>query len=129
MKTEKKRFLKPWILVFILAFVHFSCTSEGLHASKSCESESGWQEDVQQLNEKIALLRRWQEGYRMTADQAQFKADRLQFEEETLIDAKRLWKVAENANQKAQDLQVIIDKLENQRNRILKKHNQPIPKD
>ena len=129
MNRNRKWFLSPWILVCLLAFVHFSCVSDGLHAAKSTENESGWQGEVDQLNEKIALLRRWQEGYRMTAEQAQFKADRLQFEQENLIDAKRLWKVAENANQKAQDLQMIIEKLEDQRNTILRKHDQPIPKD
>jgi hypothetical protein len=96
--------------------------------SSSCESELAWQQQVNELNEKIKILLRWQQGYRMTAQQAQFKADRVQFQEENLVDAKRLWKIADNATQKAQDLQLIIDKLIEERNDILKKHNQPIPK-
>lgn len=128
----KKRvhFILCLFLLFPLAWV--SPMSAQLHAKESKASntadEPSWQEQVQELNEKITLLKRWQEGYKMTAEQAEFKADRLQFEEDQLIDAKRLWKVAENANQKAEDLQVIIDKLVNQRNIILKRHNQPIPK-
>lgn len=114
-------------LILLVSLFAPSYTATHLEA-KSTTSDASWEGQVKELNEKIAVLRRWQEGYRMTAEQAQFKADRLQFEENELIDAKRLWKVAENANQKAQDLQVIIDKLENQRNSILKRHHQPVPK-
>lgn len=131
MSLMKKR--AGFILVVLLLFtlIHPNLVNAQLHAKapKAPQvNEPSWQEQVQELDEKITLLKRWQEGYKMTAEQAQFKADRLQFEENQLLDAKRLWKVAENANQKAQDLQVIIDKLITQRNTLLKRHNQPIPK-
>lgn len=125
-KQKNFLYIFLWFTLTITIFNTSIFTSK-LHA-KAVADEPSWQSQVEELNEKITILRRWQEGYRMTAEQAQFKADRLQFEESQLIDAKRLWKVAENANQKAQDLQVIIDKLETQRNAILKKHNQPIPR-
>lgn len=128
MKHSKNLFQSGWFVFCLFAFTLIACSNEGLFAAKSASEEPNWQHQVDDLNEKITLLKRWQEGYRMTAEQAQFKADRLQFEEKNLIDAKQLWKVAENANQKAQDLQVIIDKLEEQRNEILKRHHQPIPK-
>ncbi len=109
-----------------------ACTTNQILGNKSKNSSdtssSNWQSDVSELNEKIVILTRWQQGYRMTAQQAQFKADRLQFQEENIIDSKRLWKVAENAKQKAEDLQLIIDNLVVQRNEILTRHNQPIPK-
>lgn len=128
MRHSKNLLQRGWFIFCLLALVQISCSNEGLFAAKTPSEEPNWQQQVDTLNEKITLLKRWQEGYRMTAEQAQFKADRLQFEEKNLIDAKQLWKVAENANQKAQDLQVIIDKLEQQRNGILQRHNQPIPK-
>lgn len=127
MKINKKRLFKCSLVFFLAILLQTGCASEGLLAAKVSESGSNWQQQVNELDEKIVLLKRWQEGYRMTAEQAQFKADRLQFDQENLIDAKRLWKVAENATQKAQDLQVIINKLEEQRNGVLKKHNQPTP--
>ena len=125
--TLQKRFYQILLILFALSFVNIGCTSSSTLSAKAPD-EPNWQQNVNELDEKITLLKRWQEGYRMTAEQAQFKADRLQFEENQLLDAKRLWKVAENANQKAQDLQVIIEKLEDQRNGILRKHNQPVPK-
>lgn len=100
----------------------------GASSNQAEHSTKNWQEQVDDLNQKITILSRWQQGYRMTAQQAQFRADRIQFQQDNIIDAKRLWKVAENASQKAQDLQVIINKLVQERNAILKKHGQPIPK-
>lgn len=127
------RYLKFFLLsAFTLLFA--GCMDQkqvhgGVQAKNTTHSSSSnWQEEVSELNQKIAILSRWQQGYRMTAQQAQFKADRLQFQEENIIDAKRLWKVAENASQKAQDLQVIINKLVEQRNALLRRHGQPIPK-
>lgn len=128
MSVRPRRFYQFFFILLALSFVSIGCTGQSLLSAKE-QSQPSWHQDVNELDEKIAVLRRWQEGYKMTAEQAQFKADRLQFEDNQLLDAKRLWKVAENANQKAQDLQVIIGKLEEQRNEILKKHNQPIPKD
>lgn len=125
--------LQSFGIIFIGAMTLLSgCSNNPLVGATSKvsseQSASNWQESVNELNEKITILSRWQQGYRMTAQQAQFKADRIQFQQENLVDSKRLWKVAENASQKAQDLQVIIDKLVQQRNSILQKHNQPIPK-
>ncbi len=116
-------------LVLVVFLLVYTGCSNSMLSTKLADDPSGWEQQVSELDRKIVLLKRWQEGYRMTAEQAQFKADRLQFEENFLIDAKRLWKVAENARQKAQDLQVLIDKLEAQRNKILVRHHQPIPKD
>ncbi len=127
MILHKKRICQFFFVLFLLSFVNIGCTGQSSLSAKA-PSEPSWQAQVTELDEKINVLKRWQEGYRMTAEQAQFKADRLQFEDNQLLDAKRLWKVAENANQKAQDLQVIIGKLEDQRNGILQRHNQPIPK-
>lgn len=135
----QRNLLKPgrYMLALGLALLGLSGCSNGKSTqvisaatknSSSSESESAWQQQVNELNEKIKILQRWQQGYRMTAQQAQFKADRVQFQEENLVDAKRLWKIADNATQKAQDLQLIIDKLIEERNTILRKHNQPIPK-
>lgn len=135
--NKKQSLYKLSFLVCLLGLICSSCDSEPkqnhttnnlVTAKASAQNEPNWQQEVDELNEKITILRRWQNGYRMTAEQAQFKADRLQFEQDNLMDAKRLWKIADNAHQKAEDLQVIIDKLEDQRNAILKKHNQPIPK-
>lgn len=120
-----------WILITLLTSV-VGCTTNtslvGARASDADTNSSDWQERVEVLNEKITILSRWQQGYRMTAQQAQFKADRIQFQQDNIIDAKRLWRVAENASQKAQDLQLIIDQLVKERNAILVRHNQPIPK-
>ncbi len=118
--------MKKYYLLCLLFFSSFF--SSPLTAAPSRAPLSGWQEEVAELNQKIALIRRWQEGYKMTADQARFKGDRLQFQEDNLIDSKRLWQVAENADQKVQDLQVILDRLILRRNAILEKHRQPIPK-
>ncbi|MCH9632384.1 MAG: hypothetical protein S4CHLAM6_07170 [Chlamydiae bacterium] len=127
MSVQPRKFYQFFFILFMLSFVSIGCTGQSLLSAKD-QDQPNWQQEVHELDEKIAVLKRWQEGYKMTAEQAQFKADRLQFEENQLLDSKRLWKVAENATQKAQDLQVIIGKLEDQRNEILKKHNQPIPK-
>ncbi len=125
-------FLKAKLLIISLILIGFCLSSFTLPMGAKVQAETAqepsWQQNLDDINEKIVILKKWQEGYRMTAEQAQFKADRLQFEQDNLIDAKRLWKVAENANQKADDLQVIIAKLEAQRNDILRKHNLPIPK-
>lgn len=115
------------MLAIICSLSSFSLAM-GAKVQPEAVDEPTWQQNLDDINEKITILKKWQEGYRLTAEQAQFKADRLQFEQDNLIDAKRLWKVAENANQKADDLQVIIAKLETQRNDILRKHNLPIPK-
>jgi len=128
MKSSRKILSKLGLFFFLMILFQVTCVTDGLYAAKSPEADYGWQGQVNELDEKIVLLKRWQEGYTMTSEQAQLKADRLQFEQENLIDAKRLWKIAENSKQKAQDLQVIIEKLEDQRNAILKRHNQPIPK-
>lgn len=125
--------IKAKLLILGLILIGFSLSSFTLPMGAKVQPEKtveepSWQQNLDDINEKIVILKKWQEGYRMTAEQAQFKADRLQFEQDNLIDAKRLWKVAENANQKADDLQVIIAKLEAQRNDILRKHNLPIPK-
>ncbi len=132
MKIGRCAFLKSWLVIPLIALGLSACTTNQILGNKSKasadSSSSGWQADVNELNEKIVILTRWQQGYRMTAQQAQFKADRIQFQEQFIIDAKRLWKVAENAKQKAEDLQLIIDNLVEQRNAILTRHNQPIPK-
>ncbi len=125
------RYLKLFLICSVSILVS-ACSDQPqvnhAQAKQTPQSSSNWQDEVNELNQKIAILSRWQQGYRMTAQQAQFKADRIQFQQENIVDAKRLWKVAENASQKAQDLQVIINKLVDQRNAILNRHGQPIPK-
>lgn len=123
----KTRFLKLTILVSLLTIIQPIFANQKEDAEQVTEL-TGWKKTVYELDQKIDVLQKWQEGYRMTAQQAQFKADRLQFEQTDFIDAKRLWKVAESANQKAQDLQIIIDKLTSKRDGILRQHGQEVPK-
>ncbi len=90
---------------------------------QSPDTSKSRQEQITTIEGKIATLKRWQEGYKMTAQRANFKADRLQFKEGNLVDSRRYWKVAADAKQKAQDLQVLIDKLEDDKRTILKDHD------
>ncbi|MCH9634014.1 MAG: hypothetical protein S4CHLAM7_07500 [Chlamydiae bacterium] len=132
MKSSRSFFLRAEMFLLVFVFIFASCTSGQVVGTTAkapnSANDSNWQSEINELNEKITILTRWQQGYRMTAQQAQFRADRIQFQEDNIVDAKRLWKVAENAKQKAEDLQVIIDGLVQQRNGILTRHNQPIPK-
>lgn len=133
MGTRIPKFCGYGLFILLMFFSLSSCTGGSQVVSagsknRSNQNESNWEESVRELNEKITILQRWQQGYKMTAQQAQFKADRIQFQQENIVDSKRLWKVADNASQKAQDLQIIIDRLIQQRNTILRSHNQPIPK-
>lgn len=128
LKKSLYRILYCSFPLFFLLFIACSASPIVGATSKNTTNSQNWQQQVDELDQKITILSRWQQGYRMTAQQAQFKADRIQFQENNILDAKRLWKVAENASQKAQDLQVIINQLVEKRNAILKRHNQPIPK-
>lgn len=97
-----------------------------LAAATSNQSMPEWKQQVQQIDEKIAVLKKWQEGYQLTAERANFKANRLQFREDQLVDSRRLWQQAEQAEQKAKDIQVLIDDLEKEKKTILEAHGQNV---
>ena len=122
------KFLPLTLFLAVMAVPQSGCassTTKTVAAAKSAQPDN----QLDELNAKIDTLKKWKEGYELTAERANFKADRLQFRNDDLIDARRLWKVAQNAEQKAKELQILIDELETERNSILRSQGQPIPKD
>ena len=115
-----------WILV-VLFFALAPLKADSVKSAPVADETMPWQARVNEINEKIEVLKRWKEGYELTAERANFKADRLQFRNDDLIDSRRLWKTAQNAEQKAKELQILIDELTEERNQLLRTHGQPIP--
>lgn len=89
---------------------------------KTGDSKSAWKEDVEDIDKEIDKLVNQRNLYLAKATRLQNQGDRLQFENNNLIDARRAWQQAQINREIATRIQEEIDALEERRQKILHKH-------
>ncbi|PCI95959.1 hypothetical protein COB11_00745 [Candidatus Aerophobetes bacterium] len=92
------------------------------HKQSNYSSKEGWKEDLDGLNEEIDKLVNQRNLYLAKATRLQNQGDRLQFENNNLIDARRAWQQAQINREIATRIQEEIDALEDRRQKVLQKH-------
>lgn len=81
-----------------------------------------WQEELQTIDQAIDKLTDLRNKEIAKAARAQDQGDRLQFQSQNLMDARRAWQEADNSREIAARYQQEIDKLELRKQEILKQH-------
>ncbi len=92
------------------------------HLSTSTESED-WQEQLQKYQQEIRQKTNQMNLHLAKAARAKDQGDRLQFQQDNLIDARRYWKIAEYHEQQAFLLQKEIQFLQQEKQVLLNKHD------
>jgi multidrug efflux pump subunit AcrB len=87
-----------------------------------------WQQEVQTIDEAVVKLTDLRNKELSNAAWAQNQGDRLQFQSQNLMDAKRYWNEADASREIASRYQEEIDKLEARKKEILKQQGiEPSP--
>ncbi|MDN3507439.1 MAG: hypothetical protein P0S94_00795 [Simkaniaceae bacterium] len=89
---------------------------------KTHVTQSGWQGQVDELDEEIDRLTNQRNLYLAKATRFQNQGDRLQFDRNNLLDARLAWQQAEINREIAGRIQQEIDILETKRAKILAAH-------
>ena len=84
--------------------------------------QADWQQEVTGLDEQIKKLKNLRNLHLAKAARAQNQGDRLQFQKNDLLDARRYWAIAEENQQIADRIQKTVVSLEERRNQILIEH-------
>jgi hypothetical protein len=85
--------------------------------------KSDWKIEVESIDKQIKEKTDQKNLALSKAAQAQNQGDRLQFNQNNLLDARRYWQVADAYRQQAALLDLEIELLKNKRAQILKEHN------
>ena len=100
--------------VFIILSTFFLVYHKGISKDLS------WQTEVQKIDKNIKNLENLRDLEISKAKRNKDQGDRLQFENNMLIDAKNFWKKAELNKEKADQYQKEIDQLQHRKQQILK---------
>ena len=82
-------------------------------------AQPGWKNEVAEIEKEIDKLQNQRNLYLAKATRLQNQGDRLQFENNNLIDARRAWQQAQIHREIATRIQEEIDQLENKKQKIL----------
>jgi hypothetical protein len=83
------------------------------------------QEQVDEINAHIKELQEMKRGYEGRAIRAEDQADRLQFEDDFVLETRRYYRIAEVNREKAAKVQEEIDRLEAEKAKLEKKYTKP----
>jgi FtsZ-binding cell division protein ZapB len=81
-----------------------------------------WKAEISEIDQEIDKLKNQRNLYLAKATRLQNQGDRLQFENNNLIDARRAWQQAQIHREIATRIQEEIDTLEKRKNQILEAH-------
>ena len=81
-----------------------------------------WKSEVGEIDQEIDKLKNQRNLYLAKATRLQNQGDRLQFENNNLIDARRAWQQAQIHREIATRIQEEIDGLEKRKQKILEEH-------
>ena len=81
--------------------------------------QPGWKSEVAEIDKEIDKLQNQRNLYLAKATRLQNQGDRLQFENNNLIDARRAWQQAQIHREIATRIQEEIDQLEQRKQKIL----------
>lgn len=81
-----------------------------------------WKAEISEIDQEIDKLKNQRNLYLAKATHLQNQGDRLQFENNNLIDARRAWQQAQIHREIATRIQEEIDTLEKRKNQILEAH-------
>lgn len=113
------------ISFFLICIVQICCISMA-----SCQTVSQtitYQEKIAQIDTNIKKLTNLKNLELAKAARAQDQGDRLQFNSNNTLDARRYWQEAETSREIADRYQLEIDKLKAQKAAIQKEHGIEIP--
>lgn len=91
-------------------------------SSYTIDSSLGWKDQVDGIDKEIDKLSNQRNLYLAKATRLQNQGDRLQFESNNLLDARRAWQQAQINREIATRIQEEIDLLEKQRQGVLDKY-------
>lgn len=91
-------------------------------SSESFSPKEAWKQDISDIDTEIDKLTNQRNLYLAKATRLQNQGDRLQFENNNLIDARRAWQQAQVNREIATRIQEEIDALQSRRLKILQKH-------
>ena len=101
----------------------FSCSfllaKEENKLEKSILVETNWKSEIAEIDKEIDKLQNQRNLYLAKATRLQNQGDRLQFENNNLIDARRAWQQAQIHREIATRIQEEIDQLEARKQKIL----------
>ncbi len=107
------------------AFIVLNLCVAGVFASDIIEdavivaADAGWKKEVSEIDKEIDKLENQRNLYLAKATRLQNQGDRLQFENNNLIDARRAWQQAQIHREIATRIQEEIDQLKDRRYKIL----------
>lgn len=120
------------LTIFLMTSVLFSKEKPKLLESKEIKKESfkliaeDWKTEVSEIDKEIDKLTNQRNLYLAKATRLQNQGDRLQFEHNNLIDARRAWQQAQIHREIATRIQEEIDGLEKRKKQILEAHGTDI---
>jgi len=79
---------------------------------------ANYPEELQELDNKMEELRALKRGFESRAIRAEDQADRMQFEDRYALEARRYYQIAADNREKAEKIQMEIDKLEIQKKNL-----------
>ena len=107
--------MRKWIF-FLIPIFFAPCITHGIEEQVVQVSSK---DEVHDLDEQIDLLNEKKNLYLSKASQAQNQGDRLQFQNNNLLDAKRFWQMSDFYNKKAQWIDEKISILEKRKSELL----------
>jgi len=106
---------------FILIFCFLTFGKDIHHAVAF--NEPAWKQQVGGIDEQIQQLEEMKRGYEGRALRHENLAQRLQFQQDELLTARRHWQLAKENREIAEKVQVQIDQLQQKKKSIFEKHN------
>ncbi len=120
MKGEVTAVKKLSFLLICLVLSSIQLTAKDLDEQTIVvAAQPGWKNEVAEIEKEIDKLQNQRNLYLAKATRLQNQGDRLQFENNNLIDARRAWQQAQIHREIATRIQEEIDQLENKKQKIL----------
>jgi hypothetical protein len=113
--VRKFSFLLIW---FVFSSLHLTAKMQEEEALVVAV-QPGWKNEVADIDKEIDKLQNQRNLYLAKATRLQNQGDRLQFENNNLIDARRAWQQAQIHREIATRIQEEIDQLEQRKQKIL----------
>lgn len=110
---------KKWILSFLtVAILPFSCLlADTLYQKNDCKTK------VEELNKEIKYLEDLKQGLEGRATRYENQAQRLQFDKDQLLEAKRFWNMAEQNRKAAAEIELKIQEKNNELKQVIEKNH------
>jgi hypothetical protein len=111
-------FLKSWISLASMVILTFSCLfAETLYQKNDCKTK------IEDLDMQIKYLEDLKLGLEGRAIRYENQAQRLQFDKDQLLEAKRFWNMADQNRKAAAELEQKIQEKKKERQQVIEKNN------